>query len=100
MRGDSLVADGRVVGPVVIARIRPDGDIRISRGLVVIPTYRQNVELSDLFLVEYMVERGVTDVDRIFAFVSDLRTDEAATVERVRRRLAEDGVDDTDSAAT
>jgi hypothetical protein len=34
-----------------------------------------------------MVERGVTDFDRIFEFVSDLRTDEAATVERVRREL-------------
>jgi hypothetical protein len=31
--------------------------------------------------------RGVTDFDRIFEFVSDLRTDEAATVERVRREL-------------
>jgi type IV secretory pathway ATPase VirB11/archaellum biosynthesis ATPase len=37
--------------------------------------------------VEYMVQRGVTDFDRIFEFVSDLRTDEAATVERVRREL-------------
>jgi type IV secretory pathway ATPase VirB11/archaellum biosynthesis ATPase len=37
--------------------------------------------------VEYMVREGVTDFDRIFEFVSDLRTDEAATVERVRRRL-------------
>ena len=41
--------------------------------------------------VEYMVREGVADFDRIFEFVSDLRTDEAATVERVRRRLADDG---------
>ena len=40
--------------------------------------------------VEYLVREGVTDFDRIFEFVSDLRTDEAATVERVQRELGED----------
>ena len=35
--------------------------------------------------VEYLRREGVTDFDRLFGFVSDLRTDEAATVERVRR---------------
>ena len=38
--------------------------------------------------VEYLVREGVTDVSRLFGFLSDLRTDEAATVERVRRRQA------------
>jgi len=38
--------------------------------------------------VEHLVREGVEDFDRLFGFVSDLRTDEAATVERVRRRLA------------
>ncbi|MGQ4554554.1 ATPase, T2SS/T4P/T4SS family [Halobellus sp. GM3] len=38
--------------------------------------------------VEYLLREGVTDVDRLFGFLSDLRTDEAAIVERVRRRHA------------
>ncbi|KAB1197160.1 MULTISPECIES: type II/IV secretion system ATPase subunit [Haloferax] len=39
--------------------------------------------------VEYLTQESVTDVDQLFGFLSDLRTDEAATVERVRRRMAE-----------
>lgn len=39
--------------------------------------------------VQYLVKEGVAEFDRLFAFLSDLRTDEAATVERVRRRMAE-----------
>ncbi|MBB6647533.1 type II/IV secretion system ATPase subunit [Halobellus ruber] len=39
--------------------------------------------------VEYLLREGVTDVSRLFGFLSDLRTDEAATVERVRRRQAQ-----------
>ncbi|WP_238993900.1 type II/IV secretion system ATPase subunit [Halobellus captivus] len=38
--------------------------------------------------VEYLLREGERDVDRLFGFLSDLRTDEAATVERVRRRHA------------
>ncbi|WP_338741176.1 hypothetical protein [Haloplanus salilacus] len=34
--------------------------------------------------VRYLVKEGVADVDDLFGFVSDLRTDEAATVERAR----------------
>jgi len=41
--------------------------------------------------VEYLLREGVTDMTRLFGFLSDLRTDEAATVERVRRRHAHDG---------
>jgi type IV secretory pathway ATPase VirB11/archaellum biosynthesis ATPase len=37
--------------------------------------------------VEYLVREGRSDVGDLFAFLADLRTDEAATVERVRRRL-------------
>jgi type IV secretory pathway ATPase VirB11/archaellum biosynthesis ATPase len=40
--------------------------------------------------VQYLVREDVTDFDRLFGFLSDLRTDEAATVERVRRRLDDD----------
>jgi type IV secretory pathway ATPase VirB11/archaellum biosynthesis ATPase len=40
--------------------------------------------------VEYLVREGVTDFDRIFEFVSDLRTDEAATVERIERERGRD----------
>jgi type IV secretory pathway ATPase VirB11/archaellum biosynthesis ATPase len=35
--------------------------------------------------VQYMVREDISDFDRLFGFLSDLRTDEAATVERVRR---------------
>jgi len=35
--------------------------------------------------VRYLVEEGVDDVDELFEVLSDLRTDEAATVERLRR---------------
>ncbi|MFD1684374.1 type II/IV secretion system ATPase subunit [Halobellus litoreus] len=38
--------------------------------------------------VEYLLREGERDVDRLFGFLSDLRTDEAATVERVRRQRA------------
>ena len=49
--------------------------------------------------VEYLLREGVTDVSRLFGFLSDLRTDEAATVERVRRRQAHESADKM-SAAT
>ncbi len=38
--------------------------------------------------VEYLVREGVTDMGDVFGFLSDLRTDEAATVERLQRRHA------------
>jgi len=40
--------------------------------------------------VEYLVREGRSDVEELFAFLADLRTDEAATVERVRRRSRSD----------
>ncbi|MFB6092394.1 MAG: type II/IV secretion system ATPase subunit [Haloquadratum sp.] len=46
--------------------------------------------------VEYLAQEGVTDVDRLFGFLADLRTDEAATVERVRRRRASRAADTGD----
>ena len=36
--------------------------------------------------VEYLVRDGVDDFEELFRFLADLRTDEAATVERLRRR--------------
>ena len=39
--------------------------------------------------VEYLVRDGVTDIDTLFEFLADLRTDEAATVERAARRMRE-----------
>jgi len=36
--------------------------------------------------VRYLLRENVTDGDELFAFLSDLRTDEAATVERIQRR--------------
>ncbi|WP_181693322.1 type II/IV secretion system ATPase subunit [Natronomonas sp. LN261] len=36
--------------------------------------------------VEYLVRNGISDVQALFGFLSDLRTNEAATVERIRRR--------------
>jgi type IV secretory pathway ATPase VirB11/archaellum biosynthesis ATPase len=44
--------------------------------------------------VQYLVDEGVDDFETVFDFISDLRTDEAATVERVRRgRMADDQSD-------
>ncbi len=40
--------------------------------------------------LEYLVRAGVSDVDALFGFLSDLRTDEAATIERIHRRRAAD----------
>jgi hypothetical protein len=36
--------------------------------------------------VEYVVREGIDDFEELFAFLADLRTDEAATVERVGHR--------------
>jgi type IV secretory pathway ATPase VirB11/archaellum biosynthesis ATPase len=38
--------------------------------------------------VQYLVREGITGMDDVFGFLSDLRTDEAATVERLQRRHA------------
>ncbi len=47
--------------------------------------------------VRYLVERDVSDADALFSFLADLRVDEAATVERVRRgRTTGPGTDGTD----
>ncbi|WP_336134508.1 type II/IV secretion system ATPase subunit [Natronomonas amylolytica] len=35
--------------------------------------------------VEYLVREGVTDMDELFGFLADLRTNEAATIERIQR---------------
>jgi len=37
--------------------------------------------------VEYLVREGVDDADDLFEFLADLRTDEAATVERAARTM-------------
>ncbi|EMA65298.1 type II secretion system protein E [Halorubrum aidingense JCM 13560] len=39
--------------------------------------------------VEYLVREGVDDFDALFEFLADLRTDEAATVERAARTMDE-----------
>jgi type IV secretory pathway ATPase VirB11/archaellum biosynthesis ATPase len=41
--------------------------------------------------VEYLVREGVDDADALFEFLADLRTDEAATVERAARTMERDG---------
>jgi hypothetical protein len=51
--------------------------------------------------VRYLVDEGIDDFDEVFDFISDLRTDEAATVERVRRgRIADREADDEYAART
>ncbi|WP_144799800.1 type II/IV secretion system ATPase subunit [Halorubrum depositum] len=45
--------------------------------------------------VEYLVREGVDDVDALFEFLADLRTDEAATVERAARTM-DRSADETD----
>ncbi len=41
--------------------------------------------------VEYLVREGVDDFDALFEFLADLRTDEAATVERAARTMGGEG---------
>ena len=41
--------------------------------------------------VEYLVREGVDDADDLFEFLADLRTDEAATVERAARTMRDQG---------
>ncbi|MFB6281992.1 MAG: type II/IV secretion system ATPase subunit [Haloferacaceae archaeon] len=43
--------------------------------------------------VEYLVREGIDDFEELFGFVSDLRTDEAATVERLGRPPADGGTE-------
>ena len=40
--------------------------------------------------VQYLAREGITDFTALFEFLADLKTNEAATVERVSRRLADD----------
>ena len=40
--------------------------------------------------VQYLVQEDIADFEELFAFVSDLRTDEAATVERARSETVGD----------
>jgi type IV secretory pathway ATPase VirB11/archaellum biosynthesis ATPase len=50
--------------------------------------------------VQYLVEEGIEEFTDLFDFISDLRIDEAATVERVRRsRLIEQDGDETNDDA-
>jgi hypothetical protein len=39
--------------------------------------------------VKYLHQEGISDGEDLFAFLADLQTDEAATVERIRQRTAE-----------
>jgi type IV secretory pathway ATPase VirB11/archaellum biosynthesis ATPase len=39
--------------------------------------------------VQYLVREEIADLERLFAFLSDLQTNEAATVERIQRRHGE-----------
>jgi len=41
--------------------------------------------------VEFLDREGITDFDELFDLLSDLRTDEAATVERIQRTAVADG---------
>ncbi|MCQ4333881.1 type II/IV secretion system ATPase subunit [Natronomonas sp. F2-12] len=41
--------------------------------------------------IEYLVREDVSDIGTLFGFLSDLRANEAATIERIRRRGATDG---------
>ncbi|UVE51735.1 type II/IV secretion system ATPase subunit [Haloferax larsenii] len=103
--------DGRKLHWNTVARRRPDGTFNLSYehpqlgddhrrvGLrlfhrIANATDREVEAVEREFhrkhrYVEYLVREDVSNVDQLFGFLSDLRTDEAATVERVRRRMAE-----------
>jgi type IV secretory pathway ATPase VirB11/archaellum biosynthesis ATPase len=73
--------DERRVGTAVFERLATRTDRRVER---VEREFRRKCGY-----VEYLVREGRTDVEDLFAFLADLRTDEAATIERVRRRARE-----------
>ncbi|MGM0590007.1 MAG: type II/IV secretion system ATPase subunit [Halobacteriota archaeon] len=41
--------------------------------------------------VQYLLREGISEFDRLFRFLSDLRIDEAATVERIQRQVSPTG---------
>ncbi|QUO49261.1 type II/IV secretion system ATPase subunit [Halorubrum ruber] len=49
--------------------------------------------------VEYLVRDGVDDPEALFEFLADLRTDEAATVERAARTMDRDGDGDREDSS-
>ncbi|GGM68747.1 type IV secretory pathway ATPase VirB11/archaellum biosynthesis ATPase [Halarchaeum rubridurum] len=102
VRDDDAPADGEVVNDGVAVRYRRlverthDGGFRVSGGESAflarlaartdrhVDDVRAEYERKHRY-VRYLVEHDVSDVDALFSFLADLRVDEAATVERVRR---------------
>jgi type IV secretory pathway ATPase VirB11/archaellum biosynthesis ATPase len=116
-RGGAIEKDGRVVhwntvlhrdvdGSYELAYDHPDLDDERRRlrtrlfHRLADRTDRAVADVEDEFhrkhrYVRYLVREDVSSFDQLFAFLSDLRTDEAATVERVHRELRErDAADD------
>ena len=95
--GDRQTGGGRTVNADV-DRGTVAGEPELTRGLYVFEriarmTDRSVAEVEAEFhrkhgYVEYLVREDLTDVDTLFGFLSDLRTDEAATVERIERSRA------------
>ncbi|MFB6071031.1 MAG: secretion system protein [Halanaeroarchaeum sp.] len=96
--------DGRrVVHSVVLPTVDAENPPRIDATdldvdrVVAVLAVRLGTDTADLRAahdrrlryVRFLVESGRTDVDDLFAFLADLRTDEAATLDRIRRVLAE-----------
>jgi type IV secretory pathway ATPase VirB11/archaellum biosynthesis ATPase len=49
--------------------------------------------------VQYLQKEGISDFDALFEFLADLRTNEAATVERASRRTSTDGTGEEETGA-
>jgi type IV secretory pathway ATPase VirB11/archaellum biosynthesis ATPase len=104
--------DGRTLYWNVVARRGPDGDFAFDyahpnvgdeRRALGVRTFHRLADTTDRTVedveaefhrkrryVRYLEREGITDFDRLFGFLSDLRADEAATAERVRGRAASD----------
>ncbi|WP_336034929.1 type II/IV secretion system ATPase subunit [Halobacterium yunchengense] len=98
---ESVEKDGDVVHYRRVLERTPDGefafvgcgDVRLLDS-VAAQTDRPVGAVRDEFArkrryVEYLEREGVADFEDLFGLLSDLRTDEAATVERLRRRAGE-----------
>jgi type IV secretory pathway ATPase VirB11/archaellum biosynthesis ATPase len=104
-RGGTVHKDGTAVHWRPVAWREDDGSYGFDRGASLLDdiadrTDRPRDAVVDEFerkhrYVRYLQREGVDDVDALFSFLSDLRTDEAATVEQAAGRTTSERRDGT-----
>ncbi len=112
-RGGTIEKDGETIHYNVVCRRRPDGEFafaydhpqlgddarRVETGVFDRLATLRDEPVEDVEAafhrrhryVRYLVREGLTDFEDLFGVLADLRTNEAATVERLRRRAGETG---------